>query len=352
VTAASNSVINAATTSAAETAADDISDAEEDARKIAEEEERMHENDVKKNEEEVEAEEKKKNAEEEKVEEAGIKASVDNTGIQSSTDASFAPALPTVKSKMQPKPKSAPKKLKPKPVVTPEMRDLLIVKGPIATKVQAAEKVSQKTAADSSTAVDEEVLRRTNKERGREDDELNAMRVEDKESLIKERFRREKSDQKKREESLFEEQISNKSDLEMREKLDERNYAAQLEKVEHERIRIEEEYRLLEEKDNLLRLQEEEREQEHRLIDDVAEQYCQQEEREKRDEEIRNQSLQEKEMLEAQLEMEDDEAANGLIGEIEGGEDELVENNGGVNEGEGVASTGTIRRGVSFQDLT
>jgi hypothetical protein len=350
VTAASNSVVNAATTSAAETAADAIADAEEDAKKIAEEEEeeRKNEDEVKKHNKEVEEEEKWRKA---GKEERRKETKSDYKGSPS-TDV---PALDTEKSRPRSKAKSTHRKLKPKPVVTPEMRDLLIVKAPAVIKVQAAEKVAQAIAAHSANIVDDEMLKRIRQERMREEDELHLMRVEDTNSLIIESSRKGRDYQKRREdeERMLEVQMSKKSDLENRNQHDEHSRAAQLELDEQERIRlIEEENRLLEEKENLLRLLEEEKEQEHHLADDVAERQRQQEESEKRDEEMRNQSLQEKEMLEAQLEMEDEEASKGLIGEIEGGEDELVEGEIGVEASEGVASTGTKRRGESFQDLT
>jgi hypothetical protein len=343
VTAASNSVVNAATTSAAETAADEIADAEEDAKKIAEEEERKHEEEVKKHKEEVEAEEKKRKAEEEKRRNETKK---DIKGIQLSTNSTDVPALDAEMIKERPKLKSTHRKLKPKPVVTPEMRELLIIKAPAAIKVQAAERVAQAIARVSATVVDEEVLRKIRQVSVRQEDELNFMRVEDKNNMILERFRREIEDQKRRKE---EEHMSELKRVQN----DERNRAAQLEIDELERIRrIDEGNRLLEEKENLLRFQEEEKEQERCLADDVAERQRQEEESQKRDEEIRIQSLQEKEMLEAQLEREDEEAAKGLIGEIEGGEDELVEDESGVAGSEGVASTVTIRRGESFKDFT
>jgi len=339
VTAASNSVVNAATTSAAETAADEIADAEEDAEKIAEEEERKHEDEVKKHNKEVEDEEMMRKAEEE---ERRKEMKKDITGVQLSTDSINVPALDTEKSKPKPKYKLTLTKMKPKPVVTPEMRDLLIVKAPVAIKVQAAEKVAQMIVADSADIVDDKMLEKNRKGRIREEDELNIMRLEDENSLIFETFRKVRDDQKKSEDE--EHMLDVKKDQQ-----GERNCAAQLEMEEQERSRrLEEENRLLEEKENLLRLQLEEKEQEDFSADDVAEQQRQLEESEKRDEEIRIQKLKEKELLEAQLEMEDKEAANGLIGEIEGAEDELVED----YEREGVASTGTKRRGESFEDFT
>jgi hypothetical protein len=218
------------------------------------------------------------------------------------------------------------------------MRDLLIIKAPVAIKVQAAEKVAKMIAADSANIVDDKMLEKKRQERMKELNELNCMRVEDKKSLIFERFRKERDYQKRREveERMLEVQISEKSDLEKKDQHDERNRAAQLEMEEQERLRlVEEENILLEEKENRLHLQEEEMEQEHCSSDDLAEQQSQ-EEREKKVEEIRMQILKEKEMLEAQLEMEDEEAAKGLIGEIEGGEDELVEDESGVEAGEGL----------------
>ena len=346
VTAASNSVVNVATASATETAADEIADAEEDAKKIAEEEERRHDEEVKKHdEEEKESEEAKKKEEEERAKRKS--ASNDDKSILSSIDAVAVPAVPTASPKTvraKPLPKSR-RREKPKPIVTPEMRELLIIKAPAAMKVQAAEIVAQRNAIDSAT-VNKDELRRTREERRKEEEELMLMRLEDKKSAISESVRKDKDDQKRREkERLLVEELTRSASLESKRRDEERNHAAQLERKEKEKVD--------EEKENRFRLEEEEKEQEKRLADNGATQQRLQEERERREEAMRIQSLKEKELLEAQLELEDEEAAKGLVGEIDGGEDELLDEGSGVEGGGVLSSTsnGTLRRGDSFHDL-
>ena len=355
VTAASNSAVNVATASAAEIAADEIADAEEDAKKIAEEEERRHDEEVKKHYEE-ETEKVRKEEEEEQAKRKLV--SNDDKSIRSSTDAAIAvPAAPTATPKtVRPKPLPKPRRRgKPKPIVTPEMRELLIVKAPAAIKVQAAETFAQKIAIESAT-VNEDELRRTREERRKEEEELTLMRVEDKKSAISESVREVRDDQKRRdgEERLLVEQMTRSAPLERKISEEERNRADQLEREEKEKVEEERKFLQEEEKENLLRLEEEEKEQEKRLADDEKEQYRLQGERERREEAMRIQSFKEKEMLEAQLEMEDEEAAKGLVGEIDGGEDELLDDGSGVEGHGGVLSStsnGTLRRGNSFQDL-
>lgn len=360
VTAASNSVVKVATASAAETAADEIADAEEDAKKIAEDEEKKHDDEEKRKhkEDETKHDEEEKEAKKNKEEEQAKRksASYDDKYNRSSTEAVSAPTVPTATPKtVRPKPLPKHRREKPKPIITPEMRELLIVKAPAAVKVQAAEIVAQKIAIESAT-VNEDELRRSREGRRKEEEELMLMRLEDKKSAISESVKKDEDGQKRREEEeeelLLVEELTRSAAHEIKKSEEVRDRAAQLEREEKEKV--EEEKRLLqkEEKENLLRLEEEEKEQEKRFADDEAAQLRLQEERERREEAIRIQSLKEKEMFEAQLEREDEEAAKGLVGEIDGGEDELVDEGSGAESGKTAASATVIRRGDSFQDFS
>jgi hypothetical protein len=318
VTAASNTVVNVATTSVEETAADEISNAEVDAKTIAEEEE-----------------EKKNDEEEEVKKNEKANHSISETNV-------IIPAVPTERSKT--KPKSTLKKVNPKAVLTPKMRELLIVKAPAVIKVQAAEIVADKIAYESMTVeelVKKEIKRREKEEKEREKVEIKLMKVEDKDSQIAEDARKafEESERRdEKEERQLAERTLNATAVEKERREEEVTRLLQQEK-EQERIRLLEETarRLKEEEiETLMILQEEEKEQERRIVEDEREQLRLQEEIDRREEELRIQSQKERELLEAQLELEDEEAAKGLVGEISGGDDELVDDDGrGVDDGEG-----------------
>ena len=352
VTAASNTVVNVATTSVEETAADEISNAEEDAKTIADEEEKKHDEkeEVKKNDDESKKGETKRNEKE------GLRISETNV------------IIPNVHTK----PKPTLKKVNPKPVLTPKMRELLIVKAPTVVKVQAAEIVAEKIASESMTVEDlekKEIKRLEREEKAREKMEIKLMKVENKNSKVAEDARKAIDETKKRDEEnkrqLAERTLIDTA-VEKERREEEETRLLQHEK-EQERIRLLEETakRLKEEEmETLIRLQEEEKEQEKRIVEDEREQLQLQEEMERREEESRIQSQKERELLEAQLKLEDEEAANGLVGEICGGDDELVDDDGsGVDDGEGdegeggrgkklSSSSNGMRRGDSFQDFT
>jgi hypothetical protein len=358
VTAASNTVVNVATTSVEETAADEISNAEEDAKRIAEEEEKNDEEEKvkKQNDDESKKEEAKKN------EKANQSISETNVVI---------PAVPTERSKT--KPKSTLKKFNPKAVLTPKMRELLIVKAPAVIKVQAAEIVADKIASESMTVEDlekKEIKRREKEEKEREKVEIKLMKVEDKDSKIAEDARKAFEETRRRhekEERQLADRTLNATALEKERRKEEEVNRILQHKKEQERIRLLEETarRLKEEEiETLIRLQEEEKEQEKRIVEDEREQLKLQEEMERREEESRIQSQKERELLEAQLKLEDEEATKGLVGEISRGDDELVDDDGsGVDDGEGdegeggrgkklSSSSNGMRRGDSFQDFT
>jgi hypothetical protein len=351
VTAASNTVVNVATTSIEETAADEISNAEEDAKTIADEEEekKNEEEEVEKNDDESKKGEAKRN------EKKGLRVSETNVII---------PNVPT-------KPKPTLKKVNPKPVLTPKMRELLIVKAPAVVKVQAAEIVAEIIASESMTVEDlekKEIKRREREEKAREKMEIKLMKVEDKKSKVAEDARKAFEERKRRDDvdkRQIAERTMNVTALEKERREEELTRLLQQEK-EQERIRLLEETtkRLKKEEiETLLRLQEEEKEQERRFVEDEREQLRLQEEMERREEESRIQSKKERELLEAQLDFEDKEAEKGLVGEISGGDDELVDDGNGVDDGEGdegeggrgeilSSSSNGMRRGDSFQDFT